>query len=57
MTFDTIITVGIVTIAAFYLYRKFIKTRKNGGCGCSSEGGCCGSQNQVDSRPCCTTKH
>lgn len=56
MTFDSIIAIGIVIGAAFYLYRKFAKN-KSGGCGCSSGGGCCGSQNHMDSTRCCSTKH
>jgi len=57
MTFDSIIAVGIVIGAAFYLYRKFAKNSKSGGCGCPSGGDCCGSQNHGGNRHCCTTKH
>lgn len=57
MTFDSIVAVVIVIGAAFYLYRKFFRNRKSGGCGCSSGGGGCGSHNQVDSSRCCSTKH
>lgn len=57
MTFDSVIAVGIVIGAAIYLYRKFTRNSKKGGCGCSSGGGCCGSQSQMDSTHCCTTKH
>ncbi|KIH77352.1 Virus attachment protein p12 family protein [Geoalkalibacter ferrihydriticus] len=37
---DSIITLVIVIGAAFYLYRKFSRTRSDSGCGCSGEGGC-----------------
>jgi hypothetical protein len=57
MTFDSIIAVGIVIGAAFYLYRKFTKKSKSGGCGCSSGGGCGGTQKHMDSTHCGTTKH
>jgi hypothetical protein len=40
--FDSIIALAIVASAALYLYRKFAKSNKGGGCGCSSESGCCG---------------
>ncbi len=56
MTFDSVIAVGIVIGAAFYLYRKFAKS-KSGGCGCSSGGGGCGSHNRMDSSQCCSSKH
>jgi len=43
MTLDSLIAVGIVVGAAAYLYRKFAKNSKSGGCSCSSSGGCCGT--------------
>jgi|GEM_PF-1478910 len=44
---DAIITFIIIAIAALYIIRKFISTKKTGGgCGCSSEGGCCSSTGQ-----------
>ena len=46
MTLDTLIVVGIVVGAAAYLYRKFAKTKKSGGCGCASGGDCCGSHDR-----------
>lgn len=56
MTLDSMIAIGVVIAAAFYLYRKFSKS-KSGGCGCSSGGGCCGPQKHEDSTHCCATKH
>jgi len=41
---DTIITFTIIALAALYIIRKFTKAKKaGGGCGCSSEVGCCSS--------------
>ncbi len=58
MTIDTLIAIGIVLGAAFYLYRKFNKNSKNGDCACASGGGCCnGSQKHHHSSHSCTTKH
>lgn len=49
---DTCITLGIVAAAAFYLYRKFSRSKAGGGCGCGSEGGCC-SETQGAASGCC----
>jgi hypothetical protein len=57
MILDTLFAVGIVAGAAAYLYCKFAKTRKSGGCGCSSGGVCCGSQSRAVDTHCCTPKH
>jgi hypothetical protein len=57
MTLDAFITVGIVVGAAVYLYRKFAKTKKSGGCDCSSGGGCCATQNHAVDTHCCTSKN
>lgn len=56
MTLDSIIAIGVVIGAAFYLYRKFSKS-KSSGCGCSSGSGCCGSQDHLSNTHPCTTKH
>ncbi len=56
MTLDSLIAVGIVVGAATFLYRKFAKTKKSGGCGCSSGGGCCGTKDHAIETHCCTSK-
>lgn len=43
LTFDTLLAGAIVVGAAIYLYRKLAASKKSGGCGCASGGGCCGS--------------
>ncbi len=57
MTLDTLIAIGIVVGAFVYLYCKFAKTKKSGGCGCSSGGGCCGTKDRANETHCCTSKH
>lgn len=57
MSFDTLIAAGIVAGAAAYLYRSFARTRKSGGCGCDSGGGCCGSHGGTDKSGCCSSRH
>ncbi len=57
MTLDTLIVVGIVVGAAAYLYRKFAKKSKDGGCSCSSGGGCCGTQDHGGETHRCESKH
>lgn len=57
MALDTLIAVGIVVVAAIYLYRKFAGTKKSGGCGCSSGGGCCGTNAHSVESHSCTSKH
>lgn len=54
---DSLIAAGVVIGAAFYLYRKFARTRKTGGCGCASGGGSCSGQSRgVEAAPCHTSK-
>jgi len=55
MTFDTLITLGIVIGAAVYLFRKFAGSKKSDGCGCASGGGCCGAKDPLNSH-CCSTR-
>lgn len=40
---DTLIVIGIVALAAWYVARRFVRARKGGGCGCSGSCECCGS--------------
>jgi hypothetical protein len=54
---DAVITIGIIAAAVFYLFRKFSKS-KSSGCGCSSEGGCCGgSSHEGSSKTCDGSTH
>lgn len=55
---DAIITFTIIAVAAWYVIRKFTKTKKGGGCcGCSSEGGCCSSAGQSGQPGCQGLNH
>lgn len=50
---DTIITFAIVAAAAFYVFRRFSRSKKSGGgCGCGSESGCGGSESGGHSSDC-----
>jgi hypothetical protein len=53
MTLDSLITAGIIACAAAFLYRKFAKSNKSGGCGCASGGSCCGSHKRAAETHCC----
>jgi hypothetical protein len=57
MALDTLIAVGIVFVAAIYLYRKFAGTKKSAGCGCASGGGCCGTNDHSAEAHSCASKH
>lgn len=50
---DTLVVLGIVALAAWYVTRRFVRSRKGGGCGCS--GGCegCGSAGTSAGTGCC----
>lgn len=54
---DTFITFGIIAAAAFYLYKKFSKSKEGGSCGCSSKTGCCKKSNGASSAHCNGTMH
>ncbi len=54
---DGIITLAIVLGAAFYLYRKFNKSRTGEGCGCAGGGGCGGASDKHPSSGCCGGRH
>lgn len=57
MSFDTLITLGIVLAAAIYLYRKFTGAKQTGGCGCASGCGGCGAKEAVGRGHSCQTGH
>jgi len=50
---DTLVVIGIVLLAAWYMVRRVVRARKGGGCGCG--GGCegCGSAGGNASGGCC----
>lgn len=57
MSFDTLITLGIVLAAAIYLYRKFTRAKPGGDCGCASGCGGCSGKQAVGSGHGCQPEH
>jgi len=53
MHLDTILVIGIVIGAAFYLYHKFVRKSSKGGC---SGDGCCGGKRHTEDKKCCAAK-
>lgn len=56
MTPDSILTFVLITGAAIYLFRRFFKTRKGGGCSCSAGSGCCGQHDGSSTAHSCGSK-
>jgi hypothetical protein len=54
---DMIVTFSIIAAAAYYIWRKFAGSGKGGGCGCSSETGCCGGSSGSSSSTCGGVHH
>lgn len=57
MSWDLIVTIAIITVAAIYLVRKFSRGKKGGACGCGTDGGCCGGENKSETSSSCDGRH